>query len=105
MASERLSDMVQLGLNPPVKITVACEQDNAQEVGQFQKMSDKLQFVAVHDKLKRIGHQTDPLLAEGGFGPFRRQGFVEEPSRNHLSPRRQSVPIPVGCDYHGLGVK
>jgi hypothetical protein len=53
-------------------------------------MSEKLQFVAGHDKLK--AYRTS-------------MGFVIEPSRNHPSPQHQSLPIPVGCDYHGLGVK
>jgi len=30
-------------------------------------VSDKLQFVVHHDKLKLIGHQTDPVLALEGL--------------------------------------
>ena len=30
------------------------------------RMSDKLKFVAAYDKLKLIGHQTDPLPVDSG---------------------------------------
>src|SRR6185503_19033906 len=48
----------------------ACQTCEISSSGSVWEVSDKLQFVARNDKLKLIGHQTDPLpdfVASGGL--------------------------------------